>query len=125
MAPAYASLFMEKFEKDFLESSDVQPFLLFRFLDDIFMILDDSEENLLNFFDKLNKFLETIKFTYSYSKTNAVFLDVNCSSLKKVLCILVCLKKILMCISLLNSHPVILFHAKKVSHLAKQNDIDL
>ena len=27
MAPAYASLFMGKFEKDFLESSDMQPFL--------------------------------------------------------------------------------------------------
>ena len=37
-SPAYASLFMGKFEKDFLESSDVQPFLWFRFLDDIFMM---------------------------------------------------------------------------------------
>ena len=51
-------------------------------------------------------------------------LMLKCSNLKKVLCILVCLKKILMCISILNSHPVILFHAKKVSHLAKQNDTD-
>ena len=31
MAPANASLFMGKFEKDFLESSDVQPFLWFCF----------------------------------------------------------------------------------------------
>ena len=39
MAPVYASsLFMGKFEKDFLESSDVLPFLWFRFLDDIFMM---------------------------------------------------------------------------------------
>ena len=76
LAPAYASLFMGKFEKDFLESSDVQPFLWFRFLDDIFMIWDDSEENLLNFLEKLNKFQEKIKLTYNYSKTNAVFLDV-------------------------------------------------
>ena len=51
MAPAYASLFMGKFEKDFfLESSGVQPFLWFRFQDDIFIMLDDSEENLLNSF---------------------------------------------------------------------------
>ena len=77
MAPAYASLFMGKFEKDFLESSDVQLFLWIRFLDDIFMIWDDSEENLLKFLDKLNKFRETIKFTYNYFKTNAVFLDVK------------------------------------------------
>ena len=77
MAPAYASLFMGNFEKDFLESSDVQPFLWIRFLDDIFMIWDDSEESLLNFLDKLNKFHETIKFAYNYSKANADFLDVK------------------------------------------------
>ena len=77
MAATYASLFMGKFEKDFLESSDVQPLLWFHFLDDIFLIWDDSEENLLMFLDKLNKFHETIKFTYNYSKTNAVFLHVK------------------------------------------------
>ena len=35
MAPSYASLFMGKFEKDFLESCGVQPLLWLRFLDDI------------------------------------------------------------------------------------------
>ena len=29
-----------------------------------------------------------------------------------------------MCISILNFHHVILFHAKNISHLAKQNDSD-
>ena len=51
----YASLFMEKIDKDFLESSDVQPFLWFRFVYDNFMIWDNSEENLLNILDKLYK----------------------------------------------------------------------
>ena len=80
MAPSYSSLFMGKFEKDFLDSYDhsyVQPLLWLRFLDDIPMILDDSEENLLRFLDKLNNFHETIKSTYNYSKINAVFLDVK------------------------------------------------
>ena len=77
MSPSYSSLFMGKFEKDFLDSYDVQPLLWLRILDDIFMIWDDSEENLLRFLDKLNTFLETIRFTYNYSKTNAVFLDVK------------------------------------------------
>lgn len=77
MAPSYASLFMGKFEKEYLESCGVQPLLWLRFLDDIFMIWDDSEEKLLQFFDELNKFHETINFTYNYSKTNAVFLDVK------------------------------------------------
>ena len=78
-APSYSSLFMGKFEKDFIDSYDVQPLLWLRFLDDIFMIRDDSEETLLRFLDKLNNhnFHETIKFTYNYSETNAFFLDVK------------------------------------------------
>ena len=84
-----------------------------------------SEENLLTFLDQLNKFHKTINFTYSYSKTNAVFLDVKLFKSKEGSLHTSVFEKILMCISILNSHPVILFHAKKVSHLAKQNDIDV
>ena len=40
---------MGKFEKEFLDSYDVQLLLWLRFLDDIFMIWDDTEENLLRF----------------------------------------------------------------------------
>ena len=69
---------MGKFEKDFLESCGVQPLLWLRFfLDDIFMIWDDSKEKLLQSFEELNKVRETIKFTYNYRKTNAVILDVK------------------------------------------------
>ena len=124
MAPSYASLFMGKLEKEILDSCGVQSLLWLRFLDDIFMIWDDSEEKLLWFLDQLNKFHETIKFTYNYSKTNAVFLDVNIEkSDKGNLCTSV-LRKIQMYINTLNSHPVILFHVKKVSHTAKLNVID-
>ena len=77
MAPSYASLFTGKLEKKFLDSCNLQPLLWLRFLDDIFMIWDDSEEQLLKFLDKINHYHETIKFTYSYSKTEAVFLDVK------------------------------------------------
>ena len=52
-------------------SSCEQPFLWFRFLEYIYkyiyMIWDDSEENLLQLLDNLNKVHETIKFTYNYS----------------------------------------------------------
>ena len=77
IAPAFAFLFMRKFEKDFLDSYDVQPLLWLRFLDDIFMIWDDSEKKCFRFLYKLNNFHETIKFTYNYSKTNVIFLDVK------------------------------------------------
>ena len=77
MAPSYASLFMGKLEMDFIDSCDKKPLVWLRFLDDIFMIWNHSEEDLHNFVSKLNNFHETIKFTYSFSKEEATFLDVN------------------------------------------------
>ena len=76
MAPTYASLFIGKFE-DFLESSGVQPLLWFHFRDDIFLDLGWQWGECVDFLDKLNKFHETIKFTYNYSETNAVFFHVK------------------------------------------------
>lgn len=77
MAPSYASLFMGKLEMDFLGSCDKSPLIWFRFLDDIFMIWDHSEQDLQDFISKINNFHKTIKFTYNYSMENATFLDVN------------------------------------------------
>ena len=66
MAPSYASSFMGKLEMDFLGSCDKQPLIWLRFLADIFMIWNDSEQDLHDFISKINNFHETIKFTYSY-----------------------------------------------------------
>ena len=77
MAPSYASLFMGKFEKEFLDSCNIQPLLWLRFLDDIFKIWNESEEQLLKFLYEIKQYHETIKFTYSYSQREAVFLDVK------------------------------------------------
>jgi hypothetical protein len=77
MAPSYASLFMGKFEMDFLNTCERKPSIWLRFLDDIFFIWDHSEEELITFFNEINNYHNTIKFTYNYSKTNATFLDVN------------------------------------------------
>ena len=46
MASSFTSLFIGKFEKEFLDSCGVQPLLWLRFLDDIFMIWDESSEKL-------------------------------------------------------------------------------
>ena len=59
MAPAYASLFMGKLEKDFLKICEHKPTLWFRFLDDIFMIWDHSLEKLELFIEALNCFHPT------------------------------------------------------------------
>ncbi|XP_060600672.1 uncharacterized protein LOC132754094, partial [Ruditapes philippinarum] len=79
MAPAYASLFMGKLEKDFIESRNIKPTLWLRFLDDIFLIWDDTREELENFIRDLNDFHPTIKFTQTISSSCVDFLDVRVS----------------------------------------------
>ena len=77
MAPTYASLFMGKLERDFLEGCTSKPSVWLRFLDDIFMIWDHSLAELEDFMTHLNSFHQTIKFTHTVSDTNVSFLDVN------------------------------------------------
>ena len=79
MAPAYASLFMGKLEKDFIEQCSLTPTVWLRFLDDIFMIWDHSLAELEDFINRLNSFHPTIKFTHTVSNTSVSFLDVNIS----------------------------------------------
>ena len=49
MAPCFASLFMGKLEMDFLGSCDKTPLIWLRFLDDIFMVWNHSEQDLHEF----------------------------------------------------------------------------
>ena len=49
MAPNYASLFMGKFEEDKLNQYHRQPLIWLRFLDDLFLIWEYSEDELLDF----------------------------------------------------------------------------
>jgi hypothetical protein len=79
MAPTYASLFMGKFEEEFINSINLKPTVWFRFLDDIFMIWDHSLEDLNTFIDNINKFHQNIKFTYTISKQSVSFLDIKIS----------------------------------------------
>ena len=76
MAPSCASLFMGKLEMDFLGSCNKTPLIWLRFLDDIFMVWNHSEQELHEFISKINKFHDTIKFTFNYSNKEANFLDV-------------------------------------------------
>ena len=79
MAPAYASLFMDKFEQDFIQSRSLGPSTWLRLLGDIFMVWDHSLESLHSFIDALNSFHPSIKFTYSISTKKINFLDVTVS----------------------------------------------
>ena len=76
MAPSYANLFMGRLEQNFLKTQEIQPLCWWRFIDDIFMIWTNTEEQLIQFLDNLNSY-SSLKFTWAYSKSHAVFLDVE------------------------------------------------
>ena len=73
-APSYACIFMGYIEEQIQELSNN---ILFwrRFIDDIFFIFTGTEVELLSLFEQMNQLHDTIKFTFSYSKTKVNFLD--------------------------------------------------
>lgn len=77
MAPNYANIFMNDLETKFLSTQKIKPLLYKRFLDDIFIIWTDTQENLINFIESFNKAHPDITFTYTYSRTEINFLDVH------------------------------------------------
>ena len=70
---------MGKFEEDKLSQYHRPPLIWLRFLDDIFLIWEYSEEEMLDFIKYLNSAHLSIKFTYQYSTEKATFLDVDIS----------------------------------------------
>ena len=48
LAPGYASLFLSIFEHDMLNQYPIEPSIWFRYIDDILMIWDESEDKLNN-----------------------------------------------------------------------------
>ena len=78
-APAYANIFMAEFERKFLDTMIEQPWLWWRFLDDIFTIWTHGRELLDKFLSRLNLFHDTIKFTWTVSETCVPYLDMMVS----------------------------------------------
>ena len=75
-APPYACIFMDYIETEFLKSQEIKPWLWERFIDDIFFIWTDTEENIDKFFEDLNKFHPNLKFTYEKSREKINFLHI-------------------------------------------------
>ena len=53
-APPYACIFMDKVEIDSLETQTVKPVVWLRYIEDIFLIWNESEEKLEGFLENLN-----------------------------------------------------------------------
>ena len=75
MAPAYANLFMSRWEQRFLDTQTTKPGVWWRFLDDIFSIWTHGRASLDTFLVAINQAHPTIKFTYNISEQEAVHLD--------------------------------------------------
>ena len=77
MAPSYANLFMDRFERAFIAQEPIQPLIWKRYIDDILCIWTASRSELDDFLDRLNKAHRTLNFTWSISDKHIEFVDLN------------------------------------------------
>ena len=81
-APSYANLYLGEWEKLFLTSNPVEPFIhlvsgWFRYIDDVLMIWEGSTEELESFMSIMNCNELNLRFTMSSSDSQIPFLDVT------------------------------------------------
>ena len=75
-APPYACIFMDYIEREFLKSEQIQPWIWFRYIDDIFFIWTTSEKELDEFLNRPNSFHPNLRFTHERSRESLNFLNV-------------------------------------------------
>ena len=67
LAPGYASLFLSIFERSMLNQYPIKPAIWLRYVDDIFMIWNDSEDKLKDFLAYIHTVNPAIQFTHAHS----------------------------------------------------------
>ena len=87
MAPNYANLFMDKFEQnlltEFYQKTGIRPLMWWRYIDDIFFVWKDGNDDLKKFikfaqnFSEDKKMKSKMQFTVSQSTEEVSFLDVR------------------------------------------------
>jgi hypothetical protein len=75
IAPAYASTFMGNLETKLLEGYPLKPLVWLRFLDDIFVLFTQGQDEFTKFVTYLNSKHDHIKFTVEESLEQVNFLD--------------------------------------------------
>ena len=79
LAPSYANIFMDFFERTYVYTYETQPLLWKRYIDDIFVLWTYGAQSLQNFVDYLDTCLPSIKFEANISDSTINFLDVKAS----------------------------------------------
>ena len=70
---------MAELKEETLNEIELRPYLLWRYIDDIFFLWEHGEEKLKEFIEHLNEKHPTIKFTAEWSQTSINFLDATVS----------------------------------------------
>ena len=60
----YSYIYMDYMENQFLKNEQIQPWIWFRYIDDIFFIWTASEKELDDFLEQLNHFYPNLNFTH-------------------------------------------------------------
>jgi hypothetical protein len=76
-APAYANLFLDRFENKYVYTYKLQPMTWLRYLDDCFCIWQHGESELENFFKHLNSCDEKYQFHHGKIMRKIPFLDIS------------------------------------------------
>ena len=76
---------MAELEEKIIKESEYKLYLLWRYIDDIFVSWEHDENKLKSFLDKINEVDPTTKFTAECSKTSINFLDVTVSLVEGVI----------------------------------------
>jgi hypothetical protein len=75
VAPSYANIYLDRFERLFVYTYPKKPVIWLRYLDDCFCIWQHGEAELNKFFFHLNSCNDNIKFTMEKSNKEIPFLD--------------------------------------------------
>ena len=76
-APPYACIYMDYMENQFFKNEQIQPWIWFRYIDDMFFIWTGSEVELDDFLKWLNNFHPYLKSKHEHSRQEINFLDVT------------------------------------------------
>ena len=75
--PSMANIFMSVTIAKFLQTQQIKPHFLTRYIDDIFIIWTGTPQQLDSFLDDLNKFHSNLQFTNQQSTSSIDFLDLT------------------------------------------------
>ena len=77
LAPPYGCIYTGLLENQFLKNEQIQPWIWFKYIDDIFFIWTASEKELDAFVERLNNFHPNLKFTHERSREEINFIGVS------------------------------------------------